>query len=315
MRALATVAGFVVVLVVWLSVLRTVFAPQERSSYMARATASVVGAVMLSLARRLREPVREYFLGYATPLMLLAMVTLWLAADLAGFVLIGWGLDGVTASAFWASGTAPVAWISLLLLVALFTVHLVRVTSAYCRRESPIGRLSTRATRSLDAESILADYLRSGDRDQFSAFLGGWSNWLADVQASHLAYPALTYYRSAGSMCWTGAVQILLDCAALAEACAPGWAPPEAASLLIISERCLPRLTGRLGIKLPPVSVSYQGREGCPFSRTLTTIRKSGLPIEVDDQRAQREFQRLRVRYAPFTYAICERLLYEYTDL
>lgn len=324
MRVVAAAVGIVLILAAWLSVLRTVFTPKEQASLMARWTTRVVGHTMLAIARRLPKPARECFLGYASPLMLLIMAALWLVADVAGFALLAWGLSGIPLGAqalgdfFFLRSADPalaaVAWLSTTLLLTTFAMHLVRVTSAYSRRERLIGRLSAQATHSPDAETVFAEYAR-GSHDQLGALFGEWSNWLADLQATHLAYPALVYYRSAGEVCWAGAVQIMLDCAALAESCAPGWAPPQTSPLLTVGERCLPRVAARLGIALPPVTASFQGREMYPFSRSLAQIRQAGLPIEVDDEHAQLAFQKLRVRYAPFATAICERLLYEYRDL
>jgi hypothetical protein len=316
-------AGALLFLAAWLSILQTVFTPRGQTSVLSRGTTQAVGSVMLAIARKLPETGREYFLGYASPLMLFLLAGVWLVGTIAGFTLFAWGvsqapLNEQALGDFYSLrpadiGLSAVAWLSTFLLLAAFTVHLVRITSAYSRRERLINRLSVQATRP-SAETVFAEYARGGSRDHLGALFSEWSNWLADVQATHLAYPALVHYRSGGEICWTNAAQIMLDCAALAEACAPNWAPPETRSLLNIGERCLPRIAARLGIELPPVPVSYQGRETYPFSRSLAEIRTAGLSIEVDDEHAQLAFQRLRIRYAPFANAICERLLYEYRD-
>jgi hypothetical protein len=255
--------------------------------------------------------------------MLFVMAVLWLATDIAAFMLAAWGLGQVPLNqqalgGFFALRSQDtvlpaVAWLSVAFLMTSFAVHLIRVASAYARRERLLSRLSAQATRSPDAETMLAQYARS--RMQLGALFDEWSDWLADVQFTHLAYPALLYYRSGGgAVCWTGAAQIMLDCAALTEACAPRWAPPQTVSLLTVGERCLPQLAAHLGIDLPSVPVSYQGREAYPFSRTLAQIRQTSLPVEVGEECAQVAFQRRRVKYAPYANAICERLLYEYTD-
>ncbi len=291
---------------------------------LSRGTTWAVGGVMLSIARKLPERGREYFLGYASPLMLFLTAVLWLIGIVAGFALFGWGVSRMPLNEHALGniyslrradiGLSAAAWLSTFLLLVAFTVHLVSVTSAYSRRERLISRLTAQATRTPDAEAVFAEYTRGGCRDHLGALFSEWADWLADIQATHLAYPALVHYRSGGSFCWTNAAQIMLDCAALAEACVPNWAPPETRSLLNVGERCLPRIAARLGIDLPPVPVSYQGRETYPFSRSLAEIRTAGLSIEVDDEDAQLAFQRLRVRYAPFANAICERLLYEYME-
>lgn len=324
MHVVGAFAGVLLFLAAWLSILQTVFTPRGQASLLSRGTTSAVGSTMLAIAGKLPERGREYLLGYASPLMLFLMAVLWLIGTIAGFALFVWGASHVPLNEralgnFYSLHPADIAlitvvWLSTFLLLTAFTAYLVRVTSAYSRRERLIGRLSAQATRTLDAEMLFAEYTRAGDREKLGALFNEWSDWLSDVQTSHLAFPALVHYRSGSEICWTNAAQIMLDCAALAQACVPNWAPPETRSLLNAGERCLPRIAARLGIELPPVPVSYQGRETYPFSRSLAEIRTAGLPIEVDDEHAQSAFQQLRIRYAPFANAICERLLYEYRD-
>jgi hypothetical protein len=320
MHIVAALAGALLVFGAWLSALQTVFTPGGQASLVSVGMADAVGRVMLAIARKLPAAGQEYFLGYASPLMVFLLAATWLIGSIAGFTLFAWGVSQVSLNAqdlgdFYSLRSADitlpaVAWLSTALLLAAFTVYLIRVTSAYERRERLVGRLSAQATRAPDAETVFAEYVRAGCRDHLGALFSEWSNWIADVHATHLAYPALVHYRSAPEVCWTNAAQIMLDCAALAQACAPRWAPPETTSLLNAGERCMLQVADRLGIELPSVPVSYQGRETYPFSYSLAKLRSAGLPIEIDDDDAQLAFQRLRVRYAPFATAICERLLY-----
>jgi hypothetical protein len=150
--------------------------------------------------------------------------------------------------------------------------------------------------------------MRGGSRDHLGTLFGDWAGWLADTQATHLGYPVLAYYRSI-DLCWTKAALIILDCAALTQACAPEWAPPDTVPLLSAGSRCLQGIAAQLGISLPRIPVSYHGREACPFNGTIGKVRKAGLPMETDEDTAQAEFQRLRVQYAPFANAIVEQLL------
>jgi hypothetical protein len=322
MHVAAAIAGAVLAACAWLSVLRTVFTPTDRGSLISRVTARVVGDAMLAVARRVPEHRREYLLGFATPLMLFLMAAIWLVGSFAGFTLFAWGLSEVSwnaraLSGFYSLRSADIAlpvtaWLSVALLLTAFMVHLVRVTSAYSRREVLVARLAAQATRTPDAETIFVENARAGHPHHLEALFREWANWLADVQATHSAYPALVHYRSADELCWSNAAQIMLDCAALAAVCAPNWAPPQTTALLNVGERCLPRVAASLGIELPPVPVSYQGREMCSFSYSLARIRAAGLAIEIDEEHAQLAFHKLRVRYAPYSNAICERLLYMY---
>lgn len=313
-------AGLVLVLVTWLVTLRTVFTPRESSSHTALWIARLVGYVMLAIGRGLPPSAREDFLGFASPLMLLLECILLLSANIVGFALISWGSRAPLVAGFVALRSATdvlsaFAWISGMLLLAAVVTHLVCVTSAYNRRERLVCQLSAQATHSLDAENLLVEYIREeGGFDRLGNLFGLWSSWLADVHFTHLAYPALIHHRSGGDVCWSEAAQIILDCAALAEACLPRSTPPETGALLAEAERCFPKVAGRIGIELPPVLASFQGREAFPFHRTLALIRDAGVRVERGEVDAQDEFQRMRVSYAPFTNAICERLMCKYGE-
>jgi hypothetical protein len=315
------IIGVLLVLGTWLSVLRTVFSLRAQASLLARGAARAVGTAMLGLARRVPAMARDRLLDYATPLIVVAMALAWLAGNAAGFALLAAGAYRIsvnvrTLACFAALCSSarrsqlPVtaaAWLSTVVIMAVGVAYLALVTSAHGRRELMTGRLAADAAPGADAETILSRYLTGGGRSHLATAFGEWADWLTDVQSTHLAYPALVYSRSPNG-CWTHSAQLMLDCAALAEACAPDWVPPQAGTLLTVGTRCLPQLAARLGLDLPPAVVSYQGRESQPFTRTLNEIRAAGLPVEVSDDLAQAAFQLLRVQYAPFANAICERL-------
>lgn len=322
-RVISDLGGAALLLAAWLSVLRTVFIPRRKSSRVARWTTGLVAVAAFRGGRGLPRGVRERLLGLGAPVALFGIVVVWLAAGLAGFALLAWGLAGMPwsergmATVFALNPSQSpegfalggVAWLSSVLLIAAFTVHLIGVTDAYNRRERPVSRLAAQAVRPVDAEAVIASYLRSGSRDRLDGMFGEWAAWFADLEGTHLGYPVLVYYRQAGQLCWVKAAVIVLDCAALTEACAPGWAPPEGCALLAVGSRCLQGIATQLGVSRPRAPVSYHGREAYPFNGTLENVRDAGLPMTRSEAAAQEEFQRLRIQYAPFANAIAERLL------
>lgn len=322
--AIAALAA-VMVLITWLSVIRTVYTPRQRSSLAARWTARIVAAIIQAPARLTHHAdYRERILDLCAPVSLLLMGLTWTATATAGFVLLAWGTvglsfrgNGLANFLFMQSGGAGLAAFALLstgLMFASFTAHLMRVLSAYSRRECPVARLAAQATESPDAEIVLADYLRTGSRDHLDSMFGEWSAWFADVQTTHLSYPALAHLRPGGKLCWAKAAMIVLDCAAITEATAPGWAPPNTRPLLAIGSYCLPRLAMQLGEDESRSPVSYHGRETRSFADTYRLAVKAGLPTERGEGEAEMAFQRLRVKYAPYVIAIGERLLYHDVD-
>ncbi len=312
--------GAALVLLTWLSVIRTVYTPRQRSSLMGRWTVRVVAAIIRAPARLTHNAFRERILDYCAPMSLLLAGSAWLVSATAGFALLAWGTEDVSFGAshlagffFMRSAGAGLAAFALLstgLMFASFVTHLMRVMSAYGRRERPVARLAAQATESPNAEVVLADYLRTGSRDHLDSMFGEWSAWLADVQTTHLSYPVMAHLRPYGTLCWAKAALIVLDCAAITEALAPDWAPPNTRPLLAIGSYCLPRLAMQLGEDESRSPVSYHGRETRPFADTFRLAVKGGLPAERGEDAAEMAFLRIRMRYAPYVIAIGERLLY-----
>lgn len=302
-------AGCVLVVLSWSSLLRTVFATGT-PSLAATWSARLVAAGCAVLARWSPKARRERVLAAAGPLALFAGFGVWTLVSVAGFVVIGVGLGAVTG----AEGVAglftlrldgmaallgPVVWLSTSLLVAVFAVHLVRVTGAAARRERLVVRLSAHARQPDDAEWLIAAYASTGSRYELDAWFAEWAGWLADVRASHTAQPALVHFRSARSLCWLEAAVIVLDTAALLEAVAPAWAPPNARVVLDAGEDTFCGLAEDLGVAPPRPVVSLHGREQRGFAETLRLVTDSGLPMERDQQSAWVVVQAERTRYAP----------------
>jgi hypothetical protein len=312
--------GAALVLTTWLSVTRTVFTPRQRSSLLTRWTVRVTAAAVLAPARMVHEDFRERVADLCAPVSLLSTAVLWAFLNTAGFALVDWGTSdtplgaGQLADLFLFRSGRPVLATAVLLsngiLLATFTTHLSRVLAAYTRREGPVTKLAARVTQTPEADLILADYLRAGSRDHLDDMFADWGSWLADLQTTHLSYPAIAYLRPFGGLCWAKAALIVLDCAAITEATAPSWAPPNTRPLLAIGGYCLPRLARQLGEDESRFPVSYHGRETSSFCDTYRLAVGAGLPPERTEAEAEDAFMRLRIDYAPYVTAIAERLLY-----
>ncbi|MER6944261.1 hypothetical protein ABT294_09580 [Nonomuraea sp. NPDC000554] len=293
------VAGGTIVVAVWLSVLLTVFTPRGRPSRLVRGTLRVFAYSILPIAGRLRHRVREPLADLCAPLTLFTVAAVWLGASWAGFALLA------------ETPLREAEWASRLLLLAVVTTYLLRFVDAYGRRERLVARLAGSVCKPRDADGLLAVFLRTGSRDHLDTLFAEWTGWMTEVESSHVAHPTLTFRRPAGDLDWLKAAVIVLDVAALTEALAPSWAPAHTRALLDTGTRCMQRLTAGLCIRLPPITVSLQGREERNFSDTLRLANDAGLPVERDQQAAWAVFQGLRTGYAPHAYAIETRLHYE----
>ncbi|PPK65448.1 hypothetical protein V5P93_005773 [Actinokineospora auranticolor] len=326
LTAVCAVAGALLVVLVWLSVLRTVFIPRFTPTRTAKWSSRLVTGACTALARRLPRRAGERVMEYAAPLALFTMAACWLVIGSLGFFLLGTAVHGsvlelgeyarmlvLRARDDAVTALAPAIWLSTLLISAAFTVHLLRFTDAYSRRERLVTSLASRAREPLDAEQLLATHARGGSRDGLDRQFKDWLDWLADVHATHSGYPALVHYRSVCGLTWVRAAVIMLDAAALVAAVAPTWAPPHTSPLLHRGRACLQDLAGDLGSPLPAVlaPVSLQGREERAFGETVALMVDAGLPAERDPDQAWWAFQCERGRYAPFADALGHRLLHD----
>ncbi|NUR83937.1 MAG: hypothetical protein HOY71_07605 [Nonomuraea sp.] len=296
------VDGCAAEIAVWVSMLLTVFTPRGRPSRLIRGTLRAYASVIVAFAGRLPRRLREPLLDLNAPLTIFTVSAIWLGLGRAGFAL----LDGTP--------LREAEWVLLPLLTVAIAVYLLRFMDAYGRRERLVARLAGSVCKPRDADGLLAAFLRTGTRDHLDTLFSEWTGWMTEVEASHVAHPTLTFRRPSGELDWLKAAVTVLDVAALTEALAPSWAPAHTRALLDSGTRCLQRLAEELCIRLPPITVSLQGREERNFSDTVRLAYEAGLVAERDPHAAWQVFQQLRTGYAPHAYAIESRLHYESAD-
>lgn len=318
--ALVAAFGAALVVVVWLSVLRTVLIPGETSSRLARWSARAMAAACLTVARGLPRPAARKVLDFCAPLSLFVVAGLWLAGQLVGFALIGAALAPGSGPLLLSralhrgpvgTATGLVALVSVALVLVAFAVYLVQFTHAYAQREREVTRMAVEVPTLADADRKLGICLESTPREKVDDRFAQWAEWLADVRGAHLSYPALLYARSAGTLPWPSAVIIAMDVAAVVQAVAPGWAPGRARLLIEHGSACVQRIAAQVGIAPPVTTVSLQGREEFIFNDTVRLAVHAGLFEERDRSETWDDFQRIRGRYAPYAMAVNHWLMYE----
>jgi hypothetical protein len=324
-HAILTIVGGALVLADWLSVLRTVFIPRQRSSLTARSVVWVITGTSRRIALVLPYRASERLLDLGAPLSLFVMAVCWLVGVLAGFVLMASGLydvpfrsEDVTGFFLLPSPGEPLVIAAILstgLLMAAVTAHLVRYTGAYSRRERLVARLTGQAARPPDAEALLAAYVRTDSRERLDHLFTEWAGGLSDIWCTHVGYPALAFARPANTLCWIKAAVIVLDAAGLTLAVAPDWAPPNSRALIHTGSRCLQHLAKQVGVTPASAPVSLHGREEQGFSDSVRLVTDAGLPKQRDDQKAWDAFQDLRIHYAPYAAGMAAHLLYRDVDL
>jgi hypothetical protein len=306
--------GIVLIILVWMSVLRTTIVPSRSAPRIARWTVRACSAVTTAVASKLPPRIRNWLTELCVPVSLFVMASGWLIGLAAGFALLvlafgGGGTllgphpNGVTVWLVVAAAASTV------LVAAAFTAYLVRFMEAHERREGMIARLESQVQRVTDSDALVANYLHAGSRESLDNCFAQWSAWLTDVHVSHVSYPGLVYHRSTGGLDWPKAAIAVMDAAALVEAVAPRWAPLHTQVLLEVGSHCLQCLAKQMGIRLPYMKISLQGREEREFGDTMNLAVNSGLPAERNIDQAWMAFQEIRVRYAPYAVQIGTRSL------
>jgi len=306
--------GIALVVIVWMSVLRTTLVPGRSPSRIARWTLRACSTASTALARRLPNRLGTWVMDLCGSVSLFAIAMSWMVGLAAGFGMLVIAFGDTEPGAPFVMNNDAVALVvaagaSAMLVAATFAAYLNRFMDAYDRREAMIARSVAQVQRVTDADALVASYLRSGSRDSLDSYFAQWAGWLADVHLSHVSFPGLIYHRSAGKLTWPNAAVAVMDAAALVEAVAPRWAPLHARVLLDVGSSCLQGLARHLGIVLPPITVSLQGREERGFCDTMQLAVSSGLPAERNIDHAWSAFQKIRVRYAPYAGLIESRLL------
>src|SRR5262245_6536860 len=288
------------------------------------------------LARRIRSnPRRDRFLALYGPLSVFVLLTLWISALAVGFALLHWSQRErlahpggpphfaddlyMSATALFAVGLGdlvPVGRIGRLLVVAetgssvlllsmLFS-YIPTVYQSYVRRELRVTLLEAWAGAPPSATVILRRVAASGDLSHLDAFFADWERWCADLLETHLAYPAIGYFRSQHPLqSWVSALTARLDVAALVKVGIEGLPEWRAHLAFAVARRAAIDLAGILGEPSPRLDDRLPPRE-------LATLRcelaRAGLRLNQSAE-ADMELNALRSSYEPHVAALATRLM------
>ena len=182
-------------------------------------------------------------LGTFAPLILIALLLVWIAGLIIGFGLmlyalrtqtrpplenlpmalyfagtslltIGYGdIVAHSALARLVSVTAAVAGLGLIALTISFIFSLF---ASFQRREVLVVTLDARAGAPPSGVSMLEAVSKLGLKDDLARIFVEWEKWAAEVLDSHMAYPLLAYFRSShDNESWISALGAVLDAATL----------------------------------------------------------------------------------------------------
>jgi hypothetical protein len=332
-RSVAAVAGALLVLAVWASVVGTVIVPRPVGSWLTRWVDQVVtGAFWLATGVIADHKRRDRLLAAQAATILLGQLAAWLGISFLGFALLLWPFAaGGIASAFTVAGSsmftlgfaAPAgampaaivfaAALTGLVVVTLQIAYLPALYAAFNRRETEVALLNARAgVPSWGPELLARTHYALGSGvstiDTLPDLYAQWERWAADVAESHATYLPLVRFRSPRPLSsWVTGLLAVLDSAALFLALSPGSAPVVPARLCLRSGfLCFTQIARAMAIAVPDepdpsqgISLSYQ-----EFLDAIGRMREVSFPIERDPAEAWADFVGWRVNYEQAAYAV-----------
>jgi hypothetical protein len=332
-RSVAGVAGRVLVLTAWFSVIVTLIVSRSVASWTVDQADRVVVMVFNLLAKNIDDyHRRDRVLTMLPATMLLTHLALWLVTAFAGYALLLWPLtDHGVGSDFIASGSAlftlgfdepngaaPAAVVFAaaatgLIIVTLLIAYLPTLYAAFNRRETEVALLNARAGIPSWGPELLARThyaLGSGTStlNTMPDLYAQWERWGADVAESHTTYLTLVRFRSPGALSsWVTSLLAVLDSAALYLALSPESAPVVPARLCLRSGfTCFNRIAVAMGFEVPdehnlPTEISLTYQE---FLVAVDRMREVSFPIERDPADAWPDFVGWRANYEQAAYGV-----------
>src|SRR5580693_2294888 len=332
-RSVAGVAGLVLVLMTWFSVIVTLIVSRSVASWTVDQADRVVVMVFNLLAKNIDDyHRRDRVLTMLPATMLLTHLALWLGTAFAGCALLLWPLtDHGVGSDFIASGSAlftlgfdepngaaPAAVVFAaaatgLIIVTLLIAYLPTLYAAFNRRETEVALLNARAGIPSWGPELLARThyaLGSGmsTLDTMPDLYAQWERWAADVAESHTTYLTLVRFRSPGALSsWVTSLLAVLDSAAMYLALSPQAAPVVPARLCLRSGfTCFNRIARAMDLEVPDerdlpreISLTYQ-----EFLVAVNRMREVSFPIERDPADAWPDFVGWRANYEQAAYKV-----------
>ncbi|MDQ1710898.1 MAG: hypothetical protein QOE45_348 [Frankiaceae bacterium] len=327
MNVAAFVAGFVIVVGTWASVLRTLVIPRGLSSRLTAAVSTVIRVAFNFVAARFDAyETKDAILVGQGPTILLALLVAWV-----GLFLIGFGLmfEAANGAGFYAAMRESASWVYTLgsdltvrpmstvvgffaaatglVVVALQVGYLPTLYGAFNRRETLVTLLQSRAGEPAWGPEILARHHIVATLDKLPAFYADWERWAADVSESHSNYPVLITFRSPHpARSWVVGLLAVLDSAALHLALNPSARGSEARLCLRMGFTCMRDICRALGIAYDPdprpdtaLRLTYE-----EFLAGVARLEAVGYPIERSPEEAWPHFRGWRVNYEQQCYAV-----------
>ncbi|MBO0881392.1 MAG: hypothetical protein J2P17_13800 [Mycobacterium sp.] len=336
MRWLVFVAGIVVLIGTWSSVLGTLVVTRGITSKISFYTGRSVAMIFQSLARLTHSyALRDRILAWQAGVTLLVRLAVWLGLLVLGYALvlhplvpgsIGHSFSEAGSSIFTLGYSAPagrsstvvdyLASFSGLVVVGLQIGYLPTLYAAFNRREVEVTLLVSRAGVPAWGPELLARTrwgIYSADtRAVLDDVFTSWERWSAEVAESHTTYLTLVWMRSPKPLShWLTSLIAVMDAAAMHLALAPDHEPKLSARLCLRSGFvAMNQIAAAMGLASVDdadpdrdISVSYDD-----FAQAVEMLRRLEYPMEMTVQEAWPNFRGWRVNYDAAALALAWQL-------
>ncbi|MFG2826983.1 hypothetical protein ACGFWI_05805 [Streptomyces sp. NPDC048434] len=330
MRVLLGIAGAVIVLGIFSSVLHSLVVPRPTRSGFGQFVQRLVRWPFRLVADRLSSAeAKDRTLAPMAPLTVVVTLISWLVCFMVGYALLEAAVSRLSmrealieagSSLFtlgFASGNRVTlntidfcAAVTGPIVIGLQVGYLPALYGAYQRRETEVTLLQTRAGSPPWGPEILARYAQVDLMDSLTELFRNWERWSAGVSESHTTYPILIHFRSPkATRNWLIALLSVMDAAALRLSFNPSQPEAEVRMALRAGFICLREIADIQGIPYDrdphPDDALQLGYED--FLRGVERMGSQGYPMERTPEEAWPQFRGWRVNYEALAY----RLAYE----
>jgi hypothetical protein len=312
--------GAAIVLLTIRSVVRTFLVPRALQAWIARVVFVAIRRVFrLFVPNRAPYERRDRIMAFLAPVSLLALLFTWVLFILTGYTLMFFALGGnsiteaftIAGSSLFTLGFAPrggtpevvldftAAGVGLTVL-ALFVAYLPSLYAGFQRRERGVSKLEVRAGQPPTGVYLIELAWNVGRLENLRELWAEWEDWFVEIDESHSAFPALTFFRSThADQSWIVAAGAILDGAALFASSVDVPRQPEPEFMIRSGYLCLRHLADFFQIR-----VDHDPRPDDPISITreeydvaYDRLDRAGLPLRPDREQAWRDFAGWRVNY------------------
>jgi hypothetical protein len=340
MSVVLFVASLVLILVVLVDAFESMLLPRRvsRNFRFARFFYLYSWTPWAALARRMKPGKRrETFLSWFGPLSILVLFGLWAVGLIVGFATLQWSLgsplnisavgpahlfdylymSGVTFFTLGYGDVTPVAVPGRTLAVAeaglgfgflaVVIGYLPVLFQAFSDREVTISLLDARASSPPTAGQVLLRLAPTHNLAALDRFLEEWERWAAEMLASHLSFPILSFYRSQhDNQSWLAALTAMLDTCALVITGVEGADPYQAQLTFAMARHAAVDLAQVF--RTPPLAPDPDRLPADERLRLREQVREAGLDL-LEGAAADQKLDELRGMYEPFLNALARHFL------